>query len=87
MAGVTRLELATSCVTGKRSNQLSYTPMRWEIWKIEFEQSLLSRPMLRLSGMQGTLRSNDLHRGCATRSSQERSVVGDDRLELPTLSL
>ncbi len=26
MAGVTRLELATSCVTGKRSNQLSYTP-------------------------------------------------------------
>ncbi len=27
MAGVTRLELATSCVTGKRSNQLSYTPL------------------------------------------------------------
>ena len=26
MAGVTRLELATSCVTGRRSNQLSYTP-------------------------------------------------------------
>ena len=26
MAGVTRLELATSCVTGMRSNQLSYTP-------------------------------------------------------------
>ena len=26
MAGVTRLELATSCVTGKRSNQLNYTP-------------------------------------------------------------
>ena len=24
MAGVTRLELATSCVTGRRSNQLSY---------------------------------------------------------------
>ena len=28
MAGVTRLELAASCVTGKRSNQLSYTPKR-----------------------------------------------------------
>jgi hypothetical protein len=28
MAGVTRLELATSCVTGKRSNQLSYTPLK-----------------------------------------------------------
>ena len=26
MAGVTRLELATSGVTGQRSNQLSYTP-------------------------------------------------------------
>ena len=28
MAGVTRLELATSCVTGMRSNQLSYTPTK-----------------------------------------------------------
>ena len=27
MAGVTRVELATSCVTGMRSNQLSYTPI------------------------------------------------------------
>ncbi len=26
MAGVTRLELATSGVTGQRSNRLSYTP-------------------------------------------------------------
>ena len=26
LAGVTRLELATSSVTGQRSNQLSYTP-------------------------------------------------------------
>jgi PelA/Pel-15E family pectate lyase len=29
MAGVTRLELATSAVTGQRSNQLSYTPASW----------------------------------------------------------
>ena len=29
MAGVTRLELATSCVTGRRSNQLSYTPISY----------------------------------------------------------
>ncbi len=27
MAGVTRFELATSCVTGRHSNQLSYTPI------------------------------------------------------------
>ncbi len=27
MAGVTRLELAASGVTGRRSNQLSYTPL------------------------------------------------------------
>ena len=26
-AGTTRLELATSCVTGMRSNQLSYAPI------------------------------------------------------------
>lgn len=26
MAGPTRLELATSCVTGRRSNQLNYDP-------------------------------------------------------------
>lgn len=28
MAGVTGLEPATSCVTGRRSNQLSYTPIQ-----------------------------------------------------------
>jgi len=28
MAGVTGLEPAASCVTGKRSNQLSYTPKK-----------------------------------------------------------
>gem|GEM_PF-6819359 len=28
MAGSTRLELATSCVTGRRSNQLNYDPVK-----------------------------------------------------------
>ena len=27
MAGLTRLELATSCVTGRRSSQLNYSPI------------------------------------------------------------
>ena len=31
MAGVTGLEPATSCVTGRRSNQLSYTPRWWAV--------------------------------------------------------
>jgi hypothetical protein len=30
MAGSTRLELATSCVTGRRSNQLNYDPVYGE---------------------------------------------------------
>ena len=29
MADPTRLELATSAVTGRRSNQLSYESMKW----------------------------------------------------------
>ena len=33
MAGTTRLELATSCVTGMRSNQLSYAPIKYWISK------------------------------------------------------
>ncbi len=32
VAGVTRLELAASCVTGKRSNQLNYTPECHFFW-------------------------------------------------------
>ena len=31
MAGLTRLELATFGVTGRRSNQLSYNPVWWAI--------------------------------------------------------
>ena len=33
MAGVTGLEPAASCVTGRRSNQLSYTPHFW--WAVK----------------------------------------------------
>ena len=31
LAGWTGLEPATFCVTGRRSNQLSYHPERWEV--------------------------------------------------------
>jgi hypothetical protein len=31
MAGTTRLELATSAVTGQRSNQLNYVPRRFSL--------------------------------------------------------
>ena len=37
VAGVTRLELATSCVTGRRSNQLSYTPISFMVVTIGLE--------------------------------------------------
>ena len=36
MAGVTGLEPAASCVTGMRSNQLSYTPIRKGKTKADF---------------------------------------------------
>ena len=41
LAGVTRLELATSSVTGQRSNQLSYTPECW--WAMRDSNSRPSR--------------------------------------------
>ena len=39
MAGTTRLELATSAVTGQRSNQLNYVPTR-QINKIQNKECL-----------------------------------------------
>ncbi len=69
LAGVTGLEPAASCVTGMRSNQLSYTPLKgrnlfedkmWEVFLGKY-----------LFGIQFA----------------EAKMVGDDRLELPTLSL
>ena len=43
MAGVTRLELATSGVTGQRSNQLSYTPLQIHKGRREIRITLSSR--------------------------------------------
>src|SRR5665213_2524567 len=38
MAGWTGLEPATFCVTGRRSNQLSYHPVSWEGKTVELER-------------------------------------------------
>ena len=64
MAGPTRLELATSCVTGRRSNQLNYDPENeragWKVRRAEPKlapatarcQSPISRYCNVLSGCQ-----------------------------------
>jgi hypothetical protein len=46
MAGVTGLEPAASCVTGRRSNQLSYTPINGKAQKIDVRESI-ARDVLR----------------------------------------
>ena len=43
MARVTRLELATSGVTGRRSNQLSYTPLKGNLYLIEVDKVLVKK--------------------------------------------
>ena len=49
MAGVTGLEPATSCVTGRRSNQLSYTPGkgRENVAEVFRGQAVLQKKMIR----------------------------------------
>ena len=51
MAGVTRLELATSGVTGQRSNQLSYTP--------DWEGGKLGHAAPFVNGQKKTIRATD----------------------------
>ena len=40
LAGPTRLELATSCVTGMRSNQLNYDPIEFDLMSNKLLMSL-----------------------------------------------
>ena len=50
MAGPTRLELATSGVTGRRSNQLNYDPVRLRAGALRRDKHLLCRvPLSRVS--------------------------------------
>ena len=48
MARVTRLELATSGVTGRRSNQLSYTPLKRYLYLIEVDKVLVKKRIINL---------------------------------------
>ena len=50
MAGPTRLELATSCVTGRRSNRLNYGPGR--------ESDCLEEPLQQEAGANFTFTRN-----------------------------
>ncbi len=81
MAGVTGLEPAASGVTGRRSNQLSYTPLR-----------ALRRPEAIPARMYGVgFTESRRAQICALTSERRRGqsekrsrMVGGDRLELPT---
>ena len=74
MAGATGLEPATSGVTGRRSNQLSYAPAA----SIRAGHSY--PPDWRVSSKR---QSN----GAGVGLKALRAVVGDDGLEPPTLSV
>ncbi len=52
MAGSTRLELATSGVTGRRSNQLNYDPESNADWRMMNADWRLRRLSLRRIGIQ-----------------------------------
>jgi hypothetical protein len=60
MAGTTRLELATSAVTGQRSNQLNYVPSCVSLGLLEprerlssFSTASISHPVPLISGVNG----------------------------------
>jgi hypothetical protein len=74
MAGATGLEPATSGVTGRRSNQLSYAPVASRPGRHSYPslQEVSSRP-----------RQVPIPRSTVTNSG----LVGDDGLEPPTLSV
>ena len=46
MAGMTRLELATSCVTGRHSNQLSYIPIEFYLLQISVVANAIEVPVM-----------------------------------------
>ena len=82
MAGVTRLELATSCVTGRRSNRLSYTPDkgRRKLPEVFCRSSELEKKMIRTTDVKEVGVGNTAEETCRCPNRlnmflfQERSV-------------
>ena len=97
MAGVTGLEPAASGVTGQRSNQLSYTPIRWigdpssgrGVWQgsAPVKARVVRAPRFPWGvsgGICGLRRRLPPGRLIGAR---RMAVVGGDGLEPPTLSV
>lgn len=71
MAGWTRLELATFCVTGRRSNQLSYHPVKRERGRNVDLGSIVSSVLLDFPDF---LRRNDLEAQSEPRLAKNSSA-------------
>ena len=76
MARVTGLEPATSGVTGRRSNQLSYTRL------IQREARLLSDPLLTLSTTRFCIGREELSRNCGWLRLVKRTVFEQEARDI-----
>ena len=88
MAGVTGLEPAASGVTGRRSNRLSYTPIRPRPREIETGPSQVKRRR-RIPGLNLGRRGDATTRPVVPAIDGDlcNGVVGDEGFEPPTLSV
>ena len=89
MAGVTGLEPAASGVTGRRSNQLSYTPYRAVVHGRRRSSACTasdspSQGEARDAPLRWSPRANLAFADGVMRRSARSRMVGGDSLELPT---
>ena len=87
MAGWTRLELATFCVTGRRSNQLSYHPINRKrgrnvdsdlvmssvVWKLN--AAIFRKKLPRVFHVDGDLRTERFHTAELALGTQEMKPI------------